>query len=585
MSYLEDRGESGCDGKSEKHVCIMPSRKQYVSRGDLVCTDFYQGQAGFFSPICVKVGSPCAEDTKNGRQYYYASDGTCSVRGGCLEGFYKSGDNCLPDKDGDKYCWEQGYSRNLFKADVNSIQECVNGVWEDTTRGNSCINFLNGTENSCKDREACFDQRTNKMYFCFIGDTLLFPGHTYQEYRQNFSNGIYAIKLPVIDAGEKCSGLDFGDGHTTNETCLCNNGIDRIVDKGEYCRHTSRFGCTALSETLTLLDSIEDKVCKSTGETCNYSDGKLGCFGDVVSKSENDNSLVNLLAFNSNNKEKAVLGESDIQDRYIIDKDNGIISGIGLGSYVFEYQGDYYMFEVNSDNLIADNGSVQIFVDNNESGVYDEGDLLVSEFASVINILPLEQRYTYDFTEGLNFISFPFIISNIDSRTAAGLLQKLNEVYGDSIYSISKFDGGNWKIVGQNTKVYDNNDFQLLPGEGYVIKAKRDVNIKIVGQPVQFESEEDSAPINLNTGWNLIGLYGTNVKSYTAKSLLEDINIYDFRAINVTQWAKSKQLYEGFQLVDEKEYGFDYPLNKLESYFVRITEGSGNWQPQLGGNK
>jgi len=35
---------------------------------------------------------------------------------------------------------------------------------------------------------------------------------------------------------------------------------------------------------------------------------------------------------------------------------------------------------------------------------------------------------------------------------------------------------------------------------------------------------------------------------------------------------------------ESKEYGFDYPLNTLESYFVRITEGSGNWQPQLGGN-
>jgi hypothetical protein len=43
-------------------------------------------------------------------------------------------------------------------------------------------------------------------------------------------------------------------------------------------------------------------------------------------------------------------------------------------------------------------------------------------------------------------------------------------------------------------------------------------------------------------------------------------------------------MYEGFQLSDGEEYGFDYPLNILESYFVRITEGKGNWQPSLSGN-
>ncbi|MCK9417711.1 hypothetical protein M0Q97_13795, partial [Candidatus Dojkabacteria bacterium] len=161
---------------------------------------------------------------------------------------------------------------------------------------------------------------------------------------------------------------------------------------------------------------------------------------------------------------------------------------------------------------------------------------------------------------------------------------KLNEVYNNSLYSISKFDGGQWKIVGENVQLYDNNDFQLLPGVGYMIKAKRDINISILGQPVQFESESDTAPIYFSQGWNLISLYGTKVKSYTAKSLIEGINADNFKADNVTKWAKDKQMYEGFQLENKEEYGFDYPLNKLESYFVRITQGKGNWQPSLSGN-
>jgi len=139
-------------------------------------------------------------------------------------------------------------------------------------------------------------------------------------------------------------------------------------------------------------------------------------------------------------------------------------------------------------------------------------------------------------------------------------------------------------MVGQNVEVYDNNDFQLLSSEGYMVKAKNDVNISIVGQPIKFENESDNVPIYFSTGWNLIGLYGTNVKQYTAKTLIEDVNKDDFTADNVTKWAKDKQMYEGFQLTDSEEYGFDYPLNILESYFVRITEGKGNWEPQLSSN-
>jgi len=136
--------------------------------------------------------------------------------------------------------------------------------------------------------------------------------------------------------------------------------------------------------------------------------------------------------------------------------------------------------------------------------------------------------------------------------------------------------------------LYDNNDFQLLPGQGYVIKVKEDVEISIPGKPVKYESETDNAPITLFPGWNLIGIYGSNVKTYTAKSMLQDINSFetvDFTANNVSKWESDVQRYEGFQLeVDsgvEMEYGFNYTIDLLKSYFVRVESGEGNWKPEL----
>ncbi len=160
-------------------------------------------------------------------------------------------------------------------------------------------------------------------------------------------------------------------------------------------------------------------------------------------------------------------------------------------------------------------------------------------------------------------------------------------MYGDAIYSISKYDG-KWKVVGQNSKVYDNNDFQLIPGQGYIVKASRDIDISIVGQPVKFESSADNAKIALFEGWNLIGMYGTNVKQYTAKTLIQGINASNnpkFTANNITNWESDVQRYDGFQLDVENgveiEYGFDFPIKFLQGYFVRVTEGQGNWQPEL----
>jgi hypothetical protein len=269
---------------------------------------------------------------------------------------------------------------------------------------------------------------------------------------------------------------------------------------------------------------------------------------------------------------------------YLIDQSTEIFTGITEGIYTFKYRGEEYAFYVSNEAIEISGGKLFLYIDENSDGEFDEGiDILVSETAEQIKISPIFQTYYYELTEGFNFISFPYLISDEDSRTAAGLLTKLNEVYDDAFYSISKFDG-RWKIVGQNVEIYDNNDFQLLPGEGYMIKAKRDIDISIVGQPVQLETEGDKSPIYMTQGWNLIGLYGTGIKSYTAKTLIEDINKDNFTADNVTKWASDKQMYEGFQLSDGEEYGFDYPLNILESYFVRIIEGKGNWQPSLSGN-
>jgi hypothetical protein len=339
------------------------------------------------------------------------------------------------------------------------------------------------------------------------------------------------------------------------------------IDETEYCPEYTEAQCEQYKDN----QYTNGKICSTDPQKHICKDGKCvpedgevhGVWDGVI------NQKIKLT-------DKLISSIKASSEGYILDHKTGIFTEILEGLYIFEYNGEMYEFSVNPNEK-----EILVYIDSNGNDIYDESiDTKVSDIASEINIVALEQSYNYELTEGFNFVSFPFLISGEEYRTAAGLLQKLNEVYNDAIYSISKYDG-RWKIVGQNSELYDANDFQLLPGQGYVIKAKEDVSITLTGQPVKYDTTTDTAPVTLFEGWNLIGLYGTGVKTYTAKTLIADINASDFTADNVTKWVRDKQMYEGFQFSENQEYGFDFPINSLESYFVRILEGRGNWQPKL----
>jgi len=379
--------------------------------------------------------------------------------------------------------------------------------------------------------------------------------------------------------------------------CLCPNGmLDVTVGIGMYCRNTNdcSFYCNKEGTIHGYIDcGTTQVVCNEKGNTCINENKSWTCNGPKITKPQEPEKINFILknirnlisgAVNLDSIKFHVLAESKNTSNYfVIDQKEGMFVNIQDGQYVFEYEGEKYYFSINEMS-----GSAKVVIDKNNNQQYDEGtDILVSDLASTVQIEPIELKYTYVLKQGFNFVSFPFLVSNQEYRTAASLLKKLNEVYKDTIYSIAKYDGS-WKVVGQNVELYSANDFQLIPGQGYVIKAKDDVTIDVWGKPIKYDKDSPNAPVTLFKGWNLVGLYGSGVKQYTAKTLLEDINKYekvDFSADNVSKWDNELQRYEGFQVADKNgvptEYGFDYPIYLLNSYFIRVQNGEGNWQPEL----
>jgi hypothetical protein len=427
----------------------------------------------------------------------------------------------------------------------------------------------NGCTSQTKSNVCVYDPSTTGVctykspWLCVLPGSSCGSGKEYNQLGKCKSEDNQIGAKLVVHEGEKCV--------TEGVECSCRRtgNSNFKIQPDEYCPEVDAAQCVNVTSHQGKICNQDGTKCGSSGNCDQASSGKF--FDNLISKVKDWLSL---------SMQKVSAQESEKSNEYIFDVGTGLLSNLTEGIYDFEYEGETYAFEIGPDQ-----SEVMLFIDKNSNDEFDEGiDVKISDYASQVTVTAYSKVYEYELEEGLNFVNFPFIVEDEDRRTAASLLEILNEVNDDLIYSISKFVGGKWKMVGQNTELYDNDDFQLLPGQGYIIKAKEDVDISIPGRPIKFNSEADSAPIYLSQGWNLIGLYGTKVKSYTAKSLIQDINTDDFTADNVTKWVKDTQAYDGFQVTDGEEYGFDYPLNKLESYFVRIKEGQGNWQPSLGGN-
>jgi hypothetical protein len=274
-------------------------------------------------------------------------------------------------------------------------------------------------------------------------------------------------------------------------------------------------------------------------------------------------------------------------EKVIIDPKTGMVLIEEAGLYTIVYKDETYIFYAPGEM-----DGAMFFIDSNANSIYDQDETILSDGAdlSELKVSKVRAEYKYDLKAGYNFVSFPFILSSEDGMNdASEFLSFLNGAYGDSFYSIARYDGS-WKVAEQNSGNETNPyEFQIVPGIGYVLRTSRDVTITLTGQEVIYETAEDKAPVFLQDNWNLVSVYGSNAESYTAESWLDSINAYeetDFTAVNVSRWSIPKTRYEGLQKEADDQgttqvYGFDFPISQFEAYFVRITEGEGTWEPEL----
>lgn len=196
-------------------------------------------------------------------------------------------------------------------------------------------------------------------------------------------------------------------------------------------------------------------------------------------------------------------------------------------------------------------------------------DIMIKSRSFEINYSKKAEVKKYDLQSGLNIISFDFVPvpTTLGAYTVSELVENARK-NGTNIEYVSYFDGGRW-VEGYKCTAESciGSNFAILPGKGYVLKTSKKGSFTVSAYNLK-----SAIPLNLSAGWNLIGVHGYS-SAYTAKSLINSINKIDgLTADNVSWYPTSKGRYEGLQVTDGVEYGFDFPINPMNGYFVRIKK-------------
>jgi hypothetical protein len=137
---------------------------------------------------------------------------------------------------------------------------------------------------------------------------------------------------------------------------------------------------------------------------------------------------------------------------------------------------------------------------------------------------------------------------------------------------MSSYYSGYWISYSDVNGYGYGENFDLLPGRGYIIKVETPTTLTFDGNKFS-----DPVPFDLMEGWNLIAVHGTD-EVFSSRDLLSHIyDSTDIKSDNITSWLTEGQTYKGFHYDPDakKYYGDDFELKDDKAYFVRVRDGEG----------
>jgi uncharacterized protein YgiM (DUF1202 family) len=214
----------------------------------------------------------------------------------------------------------------------------------------------------------------------------------------------------------------------------------------------------------------------------------------------------------------------------------------------------------------GDVANIHIFDDKNSNGIKDKGEVDITSQAS-LSVSKIESAFEYKMNVGWNLVTFPFI--STENITKASELFDNFQKRGLQVVHIARFKDGKFEMYTrrENEQAFTN-DYEILPNVGYFIFTRNSAVITLTGNGLNA-----AAPIQLNNGWNLVGVYYDPNKLYTSEELLNEIQKQGITADTIS--SHDSGIYNSVIVDNATVYGNNFRISRLKGYFIRVDSGGG----------
>jgi hypothetical protein len=223
-------------------------------------------------------------------------------------------------------------------------------------------------------------------------------------------------------------------------------------------------------------------------------------------------------------------------------------------------------------------GSIQLYHDLDGNGVRDYDEPFI--FDEYVGVKQIAEVVNYSLNIGWNLLSFPMSITGENTseiKTAGDLIDSINK-QGGEVTHVTTYRGGKFVVYserknGEDTITFGTN-FNLIPGEAYFVRSLTLSGFSVMGQKV-----EGSLPVNLEKGWNLVGIYNSAKESLGGFEVINQMNTQGVLARILSKWQDGG--YQNLVVRDGVEYGNDYQVFPQSGYWVQNAgDGSGVYKPE-----
>lgn len=286
-------------------------------------------------------------------------------------------------------------------------------------------------------------------------------------------------------------------------------------------------------------------------------DGTYYCVDSRITTSQNQNNLLNQTQAQSVAPPgPSVLGAADDS-----------LEVIESGRYVF-FQNNEIIAEQDV-VLVDDKAELKLFTDLNNDGVKDANEKYFEDY-SQIKISKQASAENFSLNSGWNLISLPLIDNRSDNpvRTAGDLIDYWNK-QGADIKHVARFKGGQFNIFSKRESGSEySTDFNLISGQGlFILNLGSNREVTFSGNKF-----EESIPLTLNQGWNLVGVVSPK-NNYNSEQLLTKIGTQNITVSTVSQFENGK--YQSVVKDDGTFFGNNFNIVDKRGYFIKVEEGGG----------